>query len=87
MEKPGRFLPRPLRVAAHSMTALDAWTHLSYSAGALVEMVGALLIYAGIAIGASSGRKTRIRRRRHQATRGEHFFRNVTDNHYRAGKL
>lgn len=43
------------------MTLARAWALLSFSAGAQVALLGALLIYAGIAIGAAH--KPRNRRK------------------------
>ena len=38
------------------MTLIDAWMRLSWSSAAIVPMVGALLIFAGILIGSTNGK-------------------------------
>ena len=34
-----------------------AWAHLTWSSAAIVPLVGALLVFAGILIGSTGGRK------------------------------
>lgn len=59
-------------------------THWTYSTGALFADFGFLMLCLGCLIGMASNRKAN--RRIHERTRGEHYFRNVFDKHFRTWK-